>query len=55
NAFIKEPLMEWMEHALKTSKQITQSGMFNKDKNMNYIWVYPPEIASRYMKVLQIR
>ncbi|CAF1392236.1 unnamed protein product [Adineta steineri] len=25
NVFIKEPLMEWMEHALKTSKQITQS------------------------------
>lgn len=23
NVFIKEPLMEWMEHALKTSKQIS--------------------------------
>ncbi|CAF1316968.1 unnamed protein product [Adineta steineri] len=25
DVFIKEPLMEWMEHALKTSKQITQN------------------------------
>ncbi|CAF4003683.1 unnamed protein product, partial [Rotaria magnacalcarata] len=25
DVFIKEPLMEWMEHALKASKQVTQS------------------------------
>ncbi|CAF4428311.1 unnamed protein product [Rotaria sp. Silwood2] len=25
DVFIKEPLMEWMEHALKTSKQVSQS------------------------------
>ncbi|CAF4468998.1 unnamed protein product [Rotaria sp. Silwood2] len=27
DVFIKEPLMEWMEHALKTSKQVSQSGI----------------------------
>ncbi|CAF4594242.1 unnamed protein product [Rotaria sp. Silwood2] len=25
DVFIKEPFMEWMEHALKTSKQVSQS------------------------------
>ncbi|CAM4848195.1 unnamed protein product, partial [Rotaria magnacalcarata] len=25
--FIKEPLMEWMEYALKTSKQVARNGM----------------------------